>query len=61
MALLLRLDLTSKSLATAPNLYNIAGPNGAAKTTFARKFLPEYAHWITYAPLAGVWTFLRIA
>jgi len=53
--------LTSKSLATAPNLYNIAGPNGAAKTTFARKFLPEYAHWITYAPLAGVWTFLRIA
>lgn len=25
------------------NIYIIAGPNGSGKTTFARKFLPEYA------------------
>jgi len=27
----------------SPNLYVIAGPNGARKTTFAREFLPHYA------------------
>lgn len=27
-----------------PNLYIIAGPNGSGKTTFAREFLPKYAH-----------------
>lgn len=26
------------------NVYIIAGPNGSGKTTFARKFLPLYAH-----------------
>ena len=26
-----------------PQLYIIAGPNGSGKTTFARKFLPDYA------------------
>jgi len=26
-----------------PQLYIIAGPNGSGKTTFAKKFLPEYA------------------
>ena len=26
------------------NVYIIAGPNGSGKTTFAREFLPEYAH-----------------
>ncbi|MBI2095395.1 MAG: zeta toxin family protein [Candidatus Omnitrophica bacterium] len=26
------------------NLYIIAGPNGSGKTTFAKKFLPLYAH-----------------
>jgi predicted ABC-type ATPase len=26
-----------------PNVYIIAGPNGVGKTTFARKFLPNYA------------------
>jgi predicted ABC-type ATPase len=25
------------------NVYIIAGPNGSGKTTFARKFLPDYA------------------
>jgi predicted ABC-type ATPase len=28
----------------SPNLYIVAGPNGVGKTTFARKFLPKYAH-----------------
>lgn len=28
---------------TRPNLYVIAEPNGVGKTTFARKFLPDYA------------------
>ena len=27
-----------------PNIYVIAGSNGAGKTTFAREFLPQYAH-----------------
>ena len=27
-----------------PSLYVVAGPHGAGKTTFARTFLPEYAH-----------------
>ena len=27
-----------------PNVYIIAGPNGSGKTTFAREFLPLYAH-----------------
>jgi len=26
-----------------PNVYIIAGPNGAGRTTFAREFLPRYA------------------
>lgn len=26
------------------NVYIIAGPNGSGKTTFAREFLPSYAH-----------------
>ena len=26
------------------NVYIIAGPNGSGKTTFAREFLPDYAH-----------------
>ena len=26
------------------NVYIIAGPNGSGKTTFAREFLPEFAH-----------------
>ncbi len=29
---------------TPKNLYIIAGPNGSGKTTFAREFLPQYAH-----------------
>lgn len=29
---------------TSKNLYIIAGPNGSGKTTFAREFLPLYAH-----------------
>ena len=27
-----------------PSVYVIAGPNGSGKTTFAREFLPQYAH-----------------
>lgn len=27
-----------------PHVYIVAGPNGVGKTTFARKFLPKYAH-----------------
>ena len=27
-----------------PNVYIVAGPNGVGKTTFAREFLPTYAH-----------------
>ena len=27
-----------------PNVYIIAGPNGSGKTTFAREFMPLYAH-----------------
>jgi len=27
-----------------PCLYIVAGPNGSGKTTFAREFLPDYAH-----------------
>jgi predicted ABC-type ATPase len=28
----------------SPSIYIIAGPNGVAKTTFAREFLPNYAN-----------------
>ena len=31
-----------------PNLYIIAGFNGAGKTTFARKFLPEYVECLEF-------------
>ncbi len=31
-----------------PNLYIIAGPNGSGKTTFARKFLPDYAKCLEF-------------
>lgn len=33
---------------TERNLYIIAGSNGAGKTTFAREFLPDYAHCIRF-------------
>ena len=31
-----------------PNLYIIAGPNGAGKRTFAQKFLPDYAKCLEF-------------
>jgi predicted ABC-type ATPase len=31
-----------------PQLYIIAGPNGSGKTTFARKFLPDYAECLEF-------------
>jgi predicted ABC-type ATPase len=31
-----------------PKLYIIAGPNGSGKTTFARKFLPDYAKCLEF-------------
>jgi predicted ABC-type ATPase len=31
-----------------PQLYIIAGPNGSGKTTFARKFLPDYAKCLEF-------------
>lgn len=31
-----------------PQLYMIAGPNGSGKTTFARKFLPDYAKCLEF-------------
>ncbi len=31
-----------------PNIYIIAGPNGARKTTFAEEFLPHYAECRTF-------------
>jgi len=31
-----------------PQLYIIAGPNGSGKTTFARKFLPDYAKCVEF-------------
>ncbi len=30
------------------NIYIIAGPNGSGKTTFAKKFLPEYIHSVNF-------------
>lgn len=33
---------------TAKHLYVIAGSNGAGKTTFAREFLPDYAHCLRF-------------
>ena len=30
------------------NLYIIAGPNGAGRTTFARKFLPDYVRCLEF-------------
>ena len=33
----------TKSTSRRPCLYIVAGPNGSGKTTFARKFLPDYA------------------
>ncbi len=35
---------TSRKPGRRPCLYIVAGPNGSGKTTFARKFLPTYAH-----------------
>jgi predicted ABC-type ATPase len=32
----------------SPNLYIIAGPNGSGKTTFVRKFLPDYAKCLNF-------------
>jgi len=38
------------------NVYVIAGPNGSGKTTFAKKFLPDYAKCLSYyKPLADTW------
>ena len=41
------------------NLYIIAGPNGSEKTTFVRKFLPDYAKCLNlfhlYRPLLDSW------
>jgi predicted ABC-type ATPase len=34
--------------ARRPQLYIIAGPNGSGKTTFARKFLPDYAKCLEF-------------
>lgn len=34
--------------ARGPQLYIIAGPNGSGKTTFARKFLPDYAKCLEF-------------
>ena len=31
-------------MVTAQRIIIIAGPNGSGKTTFAREFLPQYAH-----------------
>jgi predicted ABC-type ATPase len=33
-----------KDRAEAMNVYIIAGPNGSGKTTFAKRFLPDYVH-----------------
>ncbi len=37
-----------KNRSRRPNLYIIAGPNGSGKTTFARKFLPDYAKCLEF-------------
>ena len=34
--------------AAMPECYIIAGSNGAGKTTFAREFLPRYAHCVNF-------------
>lgn len=37
-----------KNKSRRPQLYIIAGPNGSGKTTFARKFLPDYVKCLEF-------------